>query len=312
MTLWSRTLHAGGVRDERLRADYTTAAHYVARLEPFSYPALRTVLPPAWQPHLLAAHAFARHTDDLADLPPTRRHSECFHAWAEATAQGLTTGDSTHALLRAFLHTVAVNGIPHAHVRDYLAGQARNLSFAGFATDADYYRCLDSVVVPYLTLICSSRRPRAASRTSHSLLWLVGDAGQRVDDLADFATDLRVGRLHFPQATLTHFGVTRADLESGRQTPAVRAFVAHACRQARAVLDFAQEALRHADAEEQLLLCPPLVAKQHLLGGIERQGADITRRTVALNLLPSPAELLGGTLRMLHARMRVATTHARP
>ncbi|GGX45153.1 squalene/phytoene synthase family protein [Streptomyces noursei] len=311
MMLWSRTLDAGGVADERLRADYTTAAHYMARMEPFTYPALRTVLPPAWQPHLLAAFAFAGRTDDLADLPPTRRHSGRFHAWAEQADHGLTTGSSTHSLLRAFLHTVAVNGVSHAHVRDYLAGQARNLSFVGFATDEDYYRCLDSVAVPYLTLICSSRRPGATDRVSHSLLGLVADAAQRVDDLADLAADLRVGRLHFPQATLTCFGVTRADLESGHQTPAVRAFVTHACRQARTVLDIAQDALRHADAEEQLLLYPSLVAKQHLLGGIERQGADITRRTVTLNILPSPTELLGGTLRTLHARMRVATTYAR-
>ncbi|MFK0289823.1 squalene/phytoene synthase family protein [Streptomyces sp. NPDC090442] len=312
MVLWSRTLHAGGINDEPLRADYTTAAHYVARVEPLSYPAMRTVLPPAWQPHVLATVAFGKHTDDLADLPSAHHYSGRFHAWAEAAAHGLATGSSTHALVRAFLHTVAVNGVPQAHVRDYLAGQAGNLSFAGYAIDEDYYRCLDGVAVTYLNLVCSSRYPGAANRVSHPLLRLVADVGQRVDDLADFAADLRLGQLRFPQTTLTDFGITRADLESGRQTPAVRAFVAHACQQARTVMDIAQDALRHADAEEQLLLRPPLIAKQHLLGGIERQGADITRRTVALNILPSPAELLDGTLRTLRARVRVAAMHPRP
>ncbi|MFB7629858.1 phytoene/squalene synthase family protein [Streptomyces sp. NPDC056149] len=311
MVLWSRTLHAGGVEDEPLRADYTAVAQYVARVEPLSYPAMRTVLPPAWQPHVLAALAFAKHTDDLADLPPAHRHGGRFHAWAEAVAHGLTTGSSPYALVRAFLHTAAVNGVPHAQIHDYLAGQAGNLSFTGYATDEDYYRCLHSVTVPYLALPCISRRPGAANRINHSLLRIVADAAQRVDDLADFAADLRLGQLHFPQATLTRFGITRADLESGRQTPAVRAFVAHACQQARTVMDIAQDALRRADAEEQLLLRPPLVAKQHLLGGIERQGADIIRRTVALNILPAPTELLDGALRTLRARVRVATLRAR-
>ncbi|MFE6685138.1 phytoene/squalene synthase family protein [Streptomyces sp. NPDC057743] len=312
MVLWSRTLHAGGIDVEALRADYTTAAHYVARVEPLSYPGVRTILPPAWQPHVLAAIAFAKHTDDLADLPPAHSHSGRFHAWAEAVANALTNGSSPHVLVRAFLHTVAVNGVPHAHVRDYLVGQAEVLSFAGYPTNEDYYRCLDGAAVTYLNLVCSARSHGASNRIDHTLLRLVADAGQRVDDLADFAADLRHGQLRFPQTMLTRFGVTRTDLESGQQTPAVRAFVAHACQQARTAMNIAQDALRHAGAEEQLLLRPPLIAKQHLLGGIERQGADIVRRTVALNILPSPAELLDGTLRTLRARMRVATAPARP
>lgn len=59
------------------------------------------------------------------------------------------------------------------------------------------------------------------------------DGSRRLDFANDLAEDLREGRLNLPQEALDGYGVTRAGLESARDTPGIRGLLAHVLGEAR-------------------------------------------------------------------------------
>jgi phytoene synthase len=78
---------------------------------------------------------------------------------------------------------------------------------------------------------------------------------QRLDFLTDLTDDLTEGRLYLPQEDLDRFGVTRADLEQGQDTPAVAELVAETCRRTRKWAERARERWRRALLERGVLPC---------------------------------------------------------
>ncbi|MET9862114.1 squalene/phytoene synthase family protein [Streptomyces smyrnaeus] len=303
-TPWQRTLHLAGIPHGRLRGDYTAAAHVVARRYPGAYAPVRLLVPAAWQPHLFTVGALGIHADCLADVPVHRCDPAAFHAWAEQVRRGLATGSAEQPFLRAFLHTVRERPLDPADVHDCLAGQACRLGLTGYATEQDHHDNVDRSNMPATRLLLAACRvPRHPRNETASRLAL--DAAQRWDDLADLAEDLRDGFLPLPETDLRRFGVTRADLEAGRDTPAVRALLAHACGKARAAFKAARAALDDADPEVQFLYRPLLMCLFQGMKGVERQGAGLLRPGTLWHFHLSPTELIGDTLRTFHHRLHL-------
>lgn len=303
-TPWQHALHLAGIPRGQLRDDYTAAAHVVARRYPAFCPLLRLFVPPAWQPHLLAYGAVAVHADCLADVPVHQCDPAVFHAWAEQVRQGLVTGRAEQPFLRAFLHTVQVRSIDHGDVKDGLAGQAIRLGMTRYSTEQDHYDNVELSNMPGARVMLAACGIPLHPR-NEAVMRLALDAVQRWDDLADLADDLPRGFLTLPETDLLRFRVTRTDLETGRDTPAVRALLAHACGKARTAFHAAHIALNDADPEVQYLVRPVLMCASQGLRGIEHQGAALLRPSRIWPFRLSPTELIDGTLRTLHHRLRM-------
>ncbi|WP_338933072.1 squalene/phytoene synthase family protein [Streptomyces netropsis] len=235
MHTWDRTLTAAGIGDPRLRADYTRQRDRVSAYRRHAYVAVRLLLPPALVPHVIAATAFMHHTDTLLDASPggTRTEDSCI-VWEKRVREGLATGNSGDPVLRPLLHTVSVHPRLRGHVEDFLAGAPVDRDFTGFSDEADYQRYVDAYSLPAFMLIaCLLLSPDADADLSHGLCRAYIDGSQRLDFVNDLAEDLRDGRLTLPDDALAHHGVSRADLEQGRESPEVRALIEALLAQAR-------------------------------------------------------------------------------
>nr|BFD88219.1 hypothetical protein StreXyl84_76200 [Streptomyces sp. Xyl84] len=311
LTPWGHVLNAAGLRGSRLRDDYTAAAGTAMRRFPLWYAPTRLFMPAAWQPYLLAVVAFGLHGDNLADAPVAERDPGPLYDWNDQVRRGLVTGRAGQPFLRAFLHTVAARGLSPADVHTLLAGQAQQITYTEYPTQEDYRQYIERINMPLTRLIHAAvlpetPQPPAPAARAHA------EAVQRTDDLADLAKDLRGGKLTLPLADLVRFGVSRTDLEAGRDTPGVRNLLAHACREAGTALTAAEAAFARQGPEYQLLYRPGLVFQHQVMNTVEHRGASLTRHPVSLPLRLCAGPLLDGLLRVLHGRLRMAVSTGTP
>ncbi|MEU1630602.1 squalene/phytoene synthase family protein [Streptomyces sp. NPDC020096] len=240
MSAWNKALDAASVRDPGLRGDYTQQRKVIARYRRSSYLAARLLLPGPLVPHVIAATAFMHHGDNLLDGGPVPERATAYAQWEKQVREALATGGSDQPVIRPLLHTITAHPQLRGHVEDYLATARTDLEFSGFPTEADYQAYVDQYSLPAFMLIACLLAPgndpagyRAACRTYI-------DASQRLDFANDLAEDLRGGRLGIPADVLQRYGVTRADLESARDSAGTRELLQHLIGQAKATLEAAR------------------------------------------------------------------------
>lgn len=230
---WGRALDAARIDAAELRADYTRQRRIVARYRPSAYLATRLLVRPDHLPHLLAVTAFMHVSDTLLDSGPRAERAAAFAHWATQVREAMAGGTVEHPDLRALVHTMTVHPPLRTHVTGFLAAAPADLDFAGFATEADYQSYVDAYVLPAFMLIAGLLTGEDAPAGYREACRVYIDGSQRLDFANDLAEDLAEGRLNLPQETLDAYGVTRADLESARDTPGTRALLAHVLGQAR-------------------------------------------------------------------------------
>ncbi|WP_406134818.1 squalene/phytoene synthase family protein [Streptomyces sp. NBC_01089] len=269
-----------GVRTPRLRADYTAAARYLRRRELAMWGVVRLLAPPPFQPHALAGATLLAFTDDICDRGAASGRVKRFDAWAGRVESALDSGTSNHPLLRAYLHSARVRGLPRGWADTYLAGTRIDLEFPGFADEDDYQRYVATLTWPGLMLSTGLTPHLVPDQDFASSCRLVADGLQRVDFLTDLAEDLRGGRLTLPLADLDRHGVSRADLEAGRSTPAVGALVSETAGRARASLIAAQRTVGEVPDAYRPVVRSLLGLYHHRLDKVRALGAAVTRRPV--------------------------------
>ncbi|MDQ1034446.1 phytoene synthase [Streptomyces sp. V3I8] len=280
MRTWRRNLEAAGVSQGALRDDYGKAARFMRRREPAGYLAVRLMVPGAHQPHALAGYAFASYTDDLCDRGTVEERVRRYDVWSAQVRTALGSGSAGHPLLRAFLHTAADRELPHRWVESYLDGARIDLDFAGFATEDDYQRYVEQLTWPFLMITTGLAHQGGGSAEFAAGCRLFADAAQRTDILTDLHEDLREGRLYLPAGDLDRYGVTREDLERGRDLPGVRALIAATAATARATLREADVLLDHCLDDHRRLMRFVLDLHHQRLDTVTAKGASITRRPV--------------------------------
>ncbi|GGO90609.1 phytoene/squalene synthase family protein [Wenjunlia tyrosinilytica] len=242
MSTWSRALDAAGITDPALRDDYTEQRVLVAGFKRSAYVAARLLLPRPLVPHVIAATAFMHRSDNVLDEGPLDERTAAYAAWEKQVREGLDTGGSDEPVIRALLHTMTAHPRLRGHVEDYLTTAAADLDFTGFATEADYQAYVDAYSLPAFMLVAGLLAPRdgdgpGGSEGYREACRTYIDASQRLDFVNDLAEDLRDGRLTLPEEALAHHGVTRADLESAKDTDGTRALIREALDKARRTLD---------------------------------------------------------------------------
>ncbi|MGH3379475.1 MAG: phytoene/squalene synthase family protein [Actinoallomurus sp.] len=237
MTSWNKALDIAGIREQRLREDYSQQRALVARFRRTAYLAARLLLPAPLVPHVIAATAFMHHSDNVLDEGPRPERAARYAAWEEQVRDGLATDTSEHPVIHPMLHTMAAHPQLRIHLADYLATATADLDFAGFTTEADYQRYVDEYSLPAFMLVAGLLGPDDDQASYRAACRTYIDASQRLDFVNDLAEDLQTGRLTIPEDVLKRHSVTRADLENARDLPGTWALLEYLLGQASRTLD---------------------------------------------------------------------------
>ncbi|MFI8932576.1 phytoene/squalene synthase family protein [Streptomyces sp. NPDC053474] len=292
MNSWTATLEAAGIDRAELRTDFTRIRRGVSRYRRHQYLAVRLLLPKAVVPHVLAATFFMHHTDTILDGQGTlEERSAAYGRWETLVRAALATERSDHPVLRPLLHTCSAFPRLEHLIEDFLKGGTVELEFDGFATEHDYQDYLDGYSLPAFMVVAGLLAPDTDAPGFRDACRRYIDGSQRLDFVTDLAEDLRAGRLNIPTETLGCHGVTRADLEAHRDSPAVRGLVEHLVGQAQASL-----AESHAMVE---YLPQPHRPMGRALIGMEELTADAARRKGSKVLESSARAAVPAALRLL-------------
>ena len=288
---WSRTLDAAGVTDPALRAAYGAQRGVVRRYKPEGYLAVRLLVPPELVPHVVVATSFMHRTDDLLDTGPVEQRRDAFGAWERDVRAGLR-GERTSPdpLLRALASSCALLPSFGEHVSAFLDTALTDLDFAGFATEVDYQDYVDAYSLPAVLVVASVLTPVTPQLRVACRAWV--DGGQRLDFVTDLAEDLAADRLTIPQETLAAFSVSREDLAAARDTPAVRALLAH-------LLDLAEAALVEGAALAELTAPVSRPMVRALLGLDDLTARAARAKAPAALLRDGASPSVPGALRLL-------------
>ncbi|GAA2819228.1 phytoene/squalene synthase family protein [Streptomyces showdoensis] len=274
--MWKRALDRAGVREPRLRRDYTEQRRAVRRFAAAEYAAARTLLPAALLPHVVAAVAFMHETDDRIDRGTPEERKAALAEWDGLVRAALADGTSDLPVLRCLARTAECHPDVRAHVDDFLRGCEREVAWRTIADDRELERYVREYSLPALMLTACLLAPEDASERAaftegcHLLI----RAMQRIDFLEDLPEDVRAGRHGVPADAVARHG---ADLT--RPGPALGRLVGE--QAARAAADLT------AAAPLPTLVAPPyrpfvraLAGVQHLrLDAVRRAGASLAIRT---------------------------------
>lgn len=305
MRSWRRCLNAAGVRDCAARADFSVAAQYVRRRDSAVWGSVWVLAPPESRPHLAAAVALLRYTDDLCDQGPVEGRTQRFEDWVARVGTALDTGSSGHRLLRAYLHSADLLNLSRTWIEAYLAGTRIDLDFHGFAEEVDYQRYVDTVSLPSVMLLAEAMPGLSPGRNFMAFARLHADGGQRTDLLTDMFEDLRDGRLRLPVSDLDRYGVSRVDLEQARDTPGVRALISATASSARASLVASEQILGEVAPEYRPLF-------RLVIGVFHQRLDDIGARGAAVFTRPYHDAVVRSVVLMARCRRMGASTIARP
>jgi phytoene synthase len=226
-------LDAAGIADPQLRASYLRCRDLHARYGRTYYLATM-LLPPARRPHVWALYGFARYADELVDdvSGPVAERAARFEEWSTARLADLARGASDDPIGRAAVHTMRTWDIPSDHVEAFLSSMRADLdvtSYASFSDLLDYMYGSAAVIGLQMLPLLRPVDADAAAEPARAL----GIAFQLTNFIRDVGEDLERGRLYLPAEDLVRYGVTRADLEAGRMTDAIRDLMAFQVDRAR-------------------------------------------------------------------------------
>ncbi|MGB8652337.1 MAG: phytoene/squalene synthase family protein [Mycobacteriales bacterium] len=265
------SLDAAGITDPVLRASYQACRRLNARYGRTYYLAT-WLLPPAKRPYVHALYGYARHADDLVDLPAGR----CADDTARLVRQG------ADALRPAFEDTLRRWDIDPLLVQDFLRSMSSDLHVSSYKTWEDlqeYVHGSAAVIGLQMLPILGTVVPREVAAPYAVDL---GIAFQLTNFLRDVGEDLRRGRLYLPLEDLDAFGVSREQLEAGIVDGRVRRLLAFEIARARELYRTAALGIRLLEPSSR-----PCIATAHRLYGaildeIERADYPVLHRRVAV------------------------------
>jgi phytoene synthase len=225
------------------------ATRFVARLtrksrSNFFYAFL--FLPRVQREAIFAVYAFCRIVDDAVDQSGDRETQRLELArWREEIGRAFD-GSPRHPAGERLREVVRTFPVPRQALLDIIAGVEMDLDHATYESFDDlalYCRRVASAVGLCCIEIFGYRNPRARQYAVD-----LGIALQLTNILRDVQADARMGRVYLPQADLKRCGVTAADLEAGRYSPA---FVELMRGQAARARDFYARAWAALPAEDR-------------------------------------------------------------
>ncbi|MFB7233741.1 squalene/phytoene synthase family protein [Streptomyces sp. NPDC056269] len=218
--MWKRALDRAGVREPRLRRDYTEQRTAVRRFAAAEYAAARILLPAELLPHVVAAVAFMHDTDDRIDRGTPEDRAAALADWDGLVRKALADGDSDLPVLRCLARTAACHPDVRGHVDEFLRGCEREVAWRTIADDEELREYVREYSLPALMLTACLLAPEdAPQRTAFAEgCHLLIRAMQRIDFLEDLSEDVRAGRHGVCADAVARHGadLTRPDPALGR------------------------------------------------------------------------------------------------
>jgi phytoene synthase len=306
-----RELDAAGITDQPLRASFErcrelNAAHgrtyYLATL----------LLPPSKRPYVHALYGYARHADEFVDALDSP-DPDSLLTWSEALRTALRSGSSTDPVAAATVHTVRRWDIPLDYFDAFLHSMQMDITVTDYPTYAD----LQAYMYGSAAVIGLQMLPILEPLTdeAHEPARRLGEAFQLTNFIRDVGEDLLRGRVYLPAEDMAAAGVSRADLERGVVTPAVRELLRFEIDRTRRL---------YAEAEPGIAMLHPtsrdcMRTAFELYGGILDAVEDADYRVLDQRVSVGIPRRLGVALPRLMAAWvargrsrRTAGSHARP
>ncbi|MDE2370566.1 MAG: squalene synthase HpnC [Burkholderiales bacterium] len=197
-----------------------------------NFPVASWLCPPALRPPIAAIYHYARTADDIADegdAPSSARLADlaAYRADLIAVCAGSEPSSRWAGVFAALARSLRERQLPPPLLHDLLDAfeqDVRNPPYPDRAALLDYCR-RSADPVGRLLLHLHGIADVASLRRSDAIC----SALQLINFWQDLGVDVARGRHYVPDADLAAHGLTRADLEAGRDTPATRALVASLC-----------------------------------------------------------------------------------
>src|SRR3954451_7169939 len=189
---------------------------------------LATRLLPEWKRrHVHALYGFTRYADEIVDQTealPVQQRAARLREWSDRFLSGLAGRPVDDPLLPAVLHTIQVFDLDLEDFRKFLTSMRMDLTVTDYATYDDLLRYMEGSAAVIGTMMLPILEPDDAAAAREPARQL-GLAFQLTNFIRDVDEDLGLGRVYLPAEDLARFGLTRADLEARRFTPAIRELI---------------------------------------------------------------------------------------
>lgn len=243
-----------------------------------NFPVASRLLPAHLRPAVLAIYRFARTADDIADegdAAPAQRLAalDSFRGELDQIAAGAAPHSALFADLK---RAVDAHRLPLQPLHDLLDAFRQDVvktRYHDYAELLDYCRRSANPVGALLLHLYEAADALNLSRSD-----AVCTSLQLINFWQDVAIDWRKGRVYLPQDELQRFGVSEAQLASGRCDEHWRALMDFQIRRARALM-LQGAPLAHAlPGRIGLELRVVVAGGLRILEKLERSGADVFRR----------------------------------
>jgi squalene synthase HpnC len=191
-----------------------------------NFPVASLLLPRESRAPIAALYAFARTADDFADEPEYKgRREKEINRWEKSLRDALQ-GNPAPPVLRAFAHTLQSFKIPVNLPLALLKAYRMDLTVRRYPAWKDLlHYCRHSAnPVGRMVLLISGVRDEKLHRYSD----FICTGLQLINFWQDSATDLKRGRVYYPQAALKKAGVTSQDLLALKNSTRTRGLVKNA------------------------------------------------------------------------------------
>lgn len=308
-----RELDAAGIDDPYLRVAYARCRRLNARHGKTYFLATR-LLPVERRPAVHALYGFARWADDIVDdLGTPATTAERAHQLGllqAGLADGLRSGRSREAVIRALAHTAETYRIDHRLFRDFLTAMRSDLTVTDYATYEDLRRYMHgsaAVIGLQMLPVLGTVVPREVAAPHAAAL---GVAFQLTNFVRDVGEDLDRGRVYLPADLLAAHGADRELLEWSRATGARDSRITAALKAAvaltRGVYRSAAPGIRMLDPVSRPCIRAAFVLYGGILDAVADEGYAVLHRRAVVRRRRRAAVAVDGLVRVAAARTRAA------
>ncbi len=204
-----------------------------------NFPVASVLCPPALRPAVVAIYHFARTADDIADegdAAPAERLAAlaAYRAELAAACQGAAAGSRWPAVFLPLARQLRAFALPPALLHallDAFEQDVRNPPYADEAALLDYCRRSANPIGRLLLHLYGVNDALSLRRAD-----AICSALQLINFWQDLSVDGPRGRIYVPRDALHRAGLTPADLQQRRDSPAARALVRSLCHGARTLM----------------------------------------------------------------------------
>ena len=253
------------------------------------------LLPRPKRDAMCALYAFMRLVDDVSDSPgDVAAKQQALARWRAALDAALAGDTGAHAILPAFVDTLARYAIPSRYIHDLISGAEMDLSVTSYATFArlrEYcYRVAGTVGLTCVHVF-GFRDPRAPD-----LAEKLGIAFQLTNILRDVARDFEMGRVYLPLEDWERFGCRPDDVMRSAPAPALVELLRFEAARARQFYEEGAPLIAQVSPDSRAALWALVRIYSGLLRRLEARGFDALSSRVRLSAAEKTAIFLRARL----------------